>query len=125
MKKLLFYLLFACASSLLFAQKANNIHKTGLYKYKDPNFDGFYIKRTKNKQVEYNKAKKFKIVLTVKWSSDTEYILTMKNDKGNVGCLKKGDAVEVFITESDTHNYTCSYTTLNCGSGTTSFLKVK
>ncbi len=99
-------------------------HKTGVYKYDGDN-SGILVKRTKRKQIEYNKDKSKVLTLTIEWKSDDEYWLTFVKEKDFAGCLKKGYIIKTKIIYADKHKYICEWDSKECGQGQTTFIRVE
>lgn len=103
---LLFFLLLGINTSFSQVDKEMlKYHKTGTYEYKDGS--GFIVKRTKGKQVEYNKTENKKLIFKVKWVSDDTYHLIFKKHKNYPSNYKKGDVMVVKIISAYKAEYTC------------------
>ena len=101
-----------------------SFHKTGLYEYIGEN-PGYLIKRTKNRQIEYNKETKQKLVFKISWILDNEYELEFIRHHNFPGCLRKGYIINTIIVESNPERYTCEWKTQYCGNGIVKFKKIK
>ncbi len=127
MKFHLLLMLSFAFSSHLFAQKdarPSQVHRKGLYQYVGESED-ILIKRTKHRQIEYNPKTKQKLVLSIKWVSDNEYVLKFIRHHNMPGCLKKGYTIASVITLSDQDSYTCKWSSDHCGSGVVQIRRVK
>jgi len=106
------------------AKDSLKFHKTGIYTYKDK-YNEVFIKRTRTKQIEYNKDKSKVLVLNIKWVSDDEYWLTFIKEKNFPGCLKKGYILKSKITYADRNQFSCKYESDHCGNGEATFIKIE
>lgn len=98
--------------------------RTGNFKY-DVRGDDVIIVRTKHTQTEYINSGKSKLVLKIKWLSDSVYVLKLKKEVDAPGCLHKGDEIVVKITKCYGNKYDAEYTTTKCGGGKSSFLRIE
>ncbi len=84
--------------------------KTGKFKSIGKN-TGSQITRTEKEQVEFILETQSTITSSVKWVSDTEYILKIKKFFNcEPGPLKKGDKIYVKIIACDATSYKCEVT---------------
>ena len=109
-----------------FGQDNNCLKKmrTGNFKY-DVRGDDVIIVRTKKTQTEYINSGKSKLVLKIKWLSDSVYVLKQKKAVNVPGCLHKGDEIVVKITRCYGNKYDAEYTTKKCGDGASTFIRIE
>jgi hypothetical protein len=59
------------------------------------------------------------------WTSDTTYVLTLKEIVNVKGCLKIGETIRVTVLECKGKRYLAKYTSERCGQGESAFIKVE
>ncbi|MCB0478717.1 MAG: hypothetical protein KDC84_11160 [Crocinitomicaceae bacterium] len=82
---------FIIISSYTFAQNCVDT-KTGVFSYVTNGMKVFIV-RYENEQIEFFNKGDSKLLESVKWTSDSTYILTHIIDKNVNGSLKKGDKI--------------------------------
>jgi len=83
------------------------------------------IVRTETEQTEIYNDGKSKGVLTIKWLSDTEYLLTLKSAENAPGCIKKGDVIRTKILTCDGTKYYYESSCVTCGEDSNTIVKVE
>jgi len=94
--------IYSCSSQNLDCSK----FKTGTFVYVDSNNQGTKIIRNDSIQIESNDKNDIKIVTTVKWASDCEYVLTYKdieNYPKKDQIIGKKINVKIIGTKNDTY----------------------
>jgi hypothetical protein len=121
------------SGGLAFAQAAPSHEqlkkmRTGTFEYLTGLEKGDMMKRTRNKQYEYDPAIKDKqvAVLQVKWLSDDEYWLILIKDDRPTAHPPKGFTIKIKILTVTGDSYTFHWDCDDCkGGGTGSFRKIK
>lgn len=128
MKPILSLLLVILFAGISYSQEKEEEGKydrfrTGKFTYTGEN-KGAIIIRTKNKQTEIYPDGKSKIVMKIKWTSDSTYVLTfIKSDID--GCLEKGDWIKVELINEDGDRFTGRCSSEKCGGGIIPFVKLE
>lgn len=126
MKKTFLLLLLSCLFSVSYSQTPKKTYegfKTGKFTYLAGD-ETVLIIRKKNTQTEIFNNGESKIILRINWLDDSNYTLTLKKAINAPGCLNKGDTINARIIKRSSNEYTCTYTSKNCGSGESTFTKV-
>ena len=79
--------------------------KTGTFKYTDAKLRDWTITRTDSLQIEVNKINNSKIVGTIKWTSDCNFVLVYQEFINRKGHTKKGTEINVEIGEIVNESY--------------------
>ena len=107
MRKLVL-LVFSVFYISAFAQETTcSDYKIGTFKYNNPLYKDWIIKRTAEEQIETNTATGLVIHNDVKWLSDCEFILTCQKVSQPQFNSAKGKMFRVVITETTSNGYTC------------------
>jgi len=108
---LLLVLTFFTCSTQLKNKKDCSHFRTGTFKYNKKGYESYNIVRNDSIQIETNSNNNIKIITSVEWISNCEYILTYKdiiNFPYKDSLLGKKIYVEILQTKNDT--YKCHVT---------------
>lgn len=123
--KLLLYFLIL-SPCFLFAQtgKPAKLFRTGMFEYVGEH-EGYKIKRTRTRQIEFNPKTKDKIVLKISWISDNEYILKFVKSGRSKKMASKSADIHATITVFDAESYTAKWTTTDGAYGVVQIRRIK
>lgn len=88
--------------------------KTGTFTYKGKKEEVEVI-RTKSTQIERYNGGNSELVLSIDWSSDSSYILTLQRAINAPGCLEKGDTIRTRISRCEKGRLVGRSETEDCG----------
>ena len=122
--RLIILITLVCGTFFTFSQRPNDYSKfkTGTFIY--PDFPDAKIVRKKRKQIEIYNKRSSKVIMKIKWTSNSSYILTVKKLVNDSSCLKIGDVIKVKLTSSNGNTYFYDHSTKKCGNGSGSIKKV-
>jgi len=81
------------------------------------------IIRTDKLQTEIFNNGQSRLILKIKWTSETTYVLKLKKAINAPGCLKKGDRVTTTIVSCSGDEYVGASTSKKCGDITTTYIR--
>jgi hypothetical protein len=126
MKQLIFLLFTLIASRQTIAQDTECLKKmrTGNFIYSDQGSQSVII-RTDKLQTEIFNNGQSRLILKIKWTSETTYVLKLKKAINAPGCLKKGYRVTTTIISCSGDEYVGASTSKKCGDITTTYIRTK
>ena len=68
------FVIFSCSTK----PKDCSSFKTGTFEYSNSDYAGWVVVRNDSIQIESNKKENIKLIGSIKWSSDCQYIITYK-----------------------------------------------
>ena len=99
--------------------------KTGKFTYEGRYGQGVEIVRNEGEQVELTNKGKSRLILSVEWNTETNYVLTLKEMINSKGCLKVGDWIKVTILECEGTRNVAKYESEHSGKGESVFIKMQ
>jgi hypothetical protein len=122
---LIMLLLSSCQSKGTIDKACLKEIRTGKFAYEGRYGQDVEIIRTKDQQVEIINKGKSKQILEVKWTSETTYILTLREVVNSKPCLKIGETINVTVVKCDGKRYLAKYSSERCGKGESTFIKIE
>lgn len=126
MKFVVFIIFSVLTIQQLAAQDTECLKKmrTGNFIYSDQGSQSVII-RTDKLQTEIFNNGQSRLILKIKWTSETTYVLKLKKAINAPGCLKKGDRVTTTIISCSGDEYVGASTSKKCGDITTTYIRTK
>ena len=126
MKFIVFIIFSVLTIQQLVAQDTECLKKmrTGNFIYSDQGAQSVII-RTDKLQTEIFNNGQSRLILKIKWTSETTYVLKLKKAINAPGCLKKGDRITTTIISCSGDEYVGASTSKKCGDITTTYIRTK
>ena len=124
MKFIVFIVFSVLTTQQLVAQDTECLKKmrTGNFIYSDQGSQSVII-RTDKLQTEIFNNGQSRLILKIKWTSETTYVLKLKKAINAPGCLKKGYRVTTTIISCSGDEYVGASTSKKCGDITTTYIR--
>ncbi len=88
-------------------EKVCNEFRTGVFKYSNPNYTEWTVKRFDSIQIETSNKTGIEIHSSIEWNTDCDYILTCQKVTDAKYQNIIGKAFQIFIVETSNKSYRC------------------